>query len=62
MTTTYRTLREEAVAYYALCDEARRLNIPTSLDDPDAPDTVEGLQAWIDGVKRGRDARLRYDA
>lgn len=46
------TLRREAIAYYALCDEARMLGIPTSLDDPRSATTVEGLRAE---VERGRE-------
>ena len=38
----------EASAYYALCEEACRLGIPTSLDDPRSPRTVEGLRQAID--------------
>lgn len=44
-------LRNEQAAYYRLCDEARALGIPTSLDDPRTPRTVADLQAAIDGAK-----------
>lgn len=30
-------------AYYALCDRARAHGIPTSLDDPETPQTVAAL-------------------
>lgn len=45
--TTYSTLREEAVAYYALCDEARKLSIPVSLDDKRSPNTVDALRQAV---------------
>lgn len=41
-------------AYYRLCDEARELGIPTSLDDPRSPKTVDEL--------RGAIARAKFDA
>ena len=37
-------MREEQAAYYRLCDEARALGIPTSLDDPRSPKTVDELR------------------
>lgn len=30
--------------YYALLDECKRRGIPTSLDDPRSPKTVQGLR------------------
>lgn len=47
----YQRLYDEQVAYYRLCDEARSLGIPTSLDDPRSPRTVAGLQAAVDAAK-----------
>jgi hypothetical protein len=47
------------VAYYRLCDRAAAFGIPTSLDDPASPATVDGLldavvlaeqRAWVPGV------------
>jgi len=49
--TTYRTLRDEAVAYYALCDEARKLGIPVAIDDPRAPNTVDALRQAVAASK-----------
>lgn len=46
-------LRREARAFYALCDEARRLGVPTSVDDPRSPHTVAGLAAAV-AVARSR--------
>jgi hypothetical protein len=37
----------EARAYYSLCDQARRLGIPVSLDDPRSPKTVAALQQAV---------------
>jgi len=45
---TYATARQEARDYYRLCDEARALGIPTSLDDPRSPTTVDGLRQAIE--------------
>lgn len=42
-------LLNEARAYYHLCDEARALGIPTSLDDPRSPKTVAALSAAVAG-------------
>lgn len=39
--------------YAALCDEARKLGVPTSLDDPRSPRTVEGLRAAVEVAKGG---------
>ena len=39
--------REEQAAYYRLCDEARELGIPTSLDDPRSPKTVDELRGAV---------------
>ena len=38
------SVRQEAVEYYQLVDRARALGIPTSLDDPMSPKTVDGLR------------------
>jgi hypothetical protein len=40
-------LRQEARDYYALCERARALGIPTSLDDPRSPKTIAALRAAI---------------
>lgn len=55
-----KTYQQDAREYYALCDEMRALGLPTSLDDPATPDTVEGMRAMLDGHKRGVRARDRY--
>jgi hypothetical protein len=36
-----------ANAYQTLCDRARRVGVPTSLDDPASPRTVQGLRDAI---------------
>lgn len=41
---TYSQRIQEARDYYALCDEARAAGIPTSLDDPRTPPTVQALR------------------
>lgn len=46
MTTTAQ-LHDEATAYYALCERARALGIPTSLDDPCSPRTIGELAAAV---------------
>jgi hypothetical protein len=48
---TYGQLLQEQRDYYALCDEADRLGIPTSLDDPRSPRTVARLRAAVDEIK-----------
>lgn len=40
-------IRAEAVEYAALCDRARALGVPTSLDDPATPPTVSELAAAV---------------
>ncbi len=40
-------LRDEQRAYYLLCDKARKQGIPTSLDDPRSPKTVQALRAAV---------------
>ena len=40
-------LRAEQEEHLRLCDEARQLGIPTSLEDPRSPKTVQGLRAAI---------------
>ena len=44
-------LRNEQAAYYRLCDEARALGIPTSLDDPRSPKTVDALRAAVEAAR-----------
>jgi hypothetical protein len=44
---TTRALHEETRAYYRLCDEARALGVPVSLDDPRSPKTVQGLREAV---------------
>lgn len=44
---TYAEQIAEQKAYYALCDKARALGIPTSLDDPRTTRTVAGLEAVV---------------
>jgi hypothetical protein len=48
---TYRQHLEAARAYYALCAEAEALGIPTSLDDPRSPKTVDGLRAAVEAAR-----------
>jgi hypothetical protein len=43
-----------AQEYYALCDEARSLGIPTSLDDERSPRTVEGLRRAVEEARAAR--------
>ena len=50
-------LRNEQRAYYRLCDEARALGIPTSLDDPRSPKTVDELRGAVARAKFDRDFR-----
>lgn len=45
--TTYRQLKDDARDYYALCAQAERLGIATSLDDPATPATVDALRAAV---------------
>jgi hypothetical protein len=45
-------LLEEAVEYAALCERAAALGIPTSLDDPASPRTVEGLRDAIAAAEK----------
>ena len=40
-------LREEQEQHYRLVEECKRAGIPTSLDDPRSPRTVEGLRAAL---------------
>lgn len=44
-------LRSEQAEHYRLCDEAARLGLPVSLDDPRAPRTLGGLRAAIAGAR-----------
>jgi dihydroorotase-like cyclic amidohydrolase len=39
---------DEAVAYYRLCDNAERVGVPTSLDDPSSPSTVAALRQAVE--------------
>ena len=50
--TTYRDLVREQREYAALCDTARELGIPVSLDDPRAPNTVEALRQAVAAEQR----------
>ena len=45
-------LRADARDYYALCDEADALGIPTSLDDPDSPATIAALKDAVAQAER----------
>lgn len=47
---TYAQLKDEARDYQRLCDEAQALGIPTSLDDPRSPKTVQGLRDEINNA------------
>ena len=40
-----------AEAYLALCDRARAVGVPTSLDDPDSPATVTGLREAVEAAE-----------
>lgn len=42
---------QEQRDYYALIDEARKLGVPTSLDDPRTPKTVAATVAAIRAVR-----------
>lgn len=55
---TQRQLQDEAREYYALCAEAKRLGVPTSLDDPLAPKTVEALEVAVVNAQQD-EAELR---
>ena len=44
---TYEQRLAEARNYYALCDKAKALGIPVSLDDPNSPSTVAELEAAV---------------
>jgi hypothetical protein len=49
--TSQAEIRAEAEEYYHLCEEARKLGIPTSLDDPRSPRTVEGLRRAVEAAR-----------
>lgn len=49
---TYGEARAAAVAYYAMCDRAQALGVPTSLDDPSSPKTVRGLRRMVRRAER----------
>ena len=51
---TYAQRLQEAEDYFRLCDKARELGIPTSLDDPKSPKTVEALRAEIENAEAER--------
>jgi len=44
---TYADRIAEQQDYYALCERARALGIPTSLDDPRSPRTIDGLREAV---------------
>jgi hypothetical protein len=46
------TYADDARDYYALCDRAAELGIPTSLDDPDSPTTVADLECAVEEAER----------
>jgi hypothetical protein len=46
--------RTEAEAYYRLVRRAQALGIPTSLDDPRSPKTVDGLAAAVAQAEEAR--------
>ena len=48
---TFERLRDEARAYYALCDESVTRGIPLSLDDPSNPRTVSTLRKAVAAAK-----------
>ena len=47
---TYTQRLAEQRDYYALCDKAQALGIPTSLDHPDTPRTVAALRKAVAGA------------
>lgn len=49
-TVTISHIREQR-EYAALCDKARALGIPTSLDDPRSPKTVAALRKAVDDAR-----------
>lgn len=51
MTTYADTLREQR-EYAALCDKARDLGVPVSLDDPRAPRTIAALKQAVSAASR----------
>lgn len=55
---TTRQIQDEARRYYELCREAERLGVPTSLDDPLAPKTVEALERAVVNAQQD-EAELR---
>lgn len=57
--TTYTQHLDEARRYYALCDEARRLGIPTDVEDPLSPKTVEDLERAVINAQLD-ECELRY--
>jgi len=53
----YGQKRAEAQVYYRLCERAREVGIPTSLDDPDSPKTTAELAAAIEAKSPGATTR-----
>jgi hypothetical protein len=51
------TLHAEARDYQRLCDEARQLGIPVSVDDPDTPQTIDDLRDAVRAEKLRRRAQ-----
>lgn len=45
---TITQLRDEAVAYYELCERARTAGVPVSLDDSRTPQTIAALRERVD--------------
>jgi hypothetical protein len=43
--------QDEQRAYYALCNEAQRLGLPTALDDFRSPSTTAGLRLAVELVR-----------
>jgi hypothetical protein len=50
MTAKQRIYRDQ-INYHRLCDEARALGVPTSLDDPRTTRTVWGLRMHVATAK-----------
>lgn len=50
--TAYGNLIREQREYAALCDTARKLGIPVSLDDPRSPKTVAALKQAVAQASR----------
>lgn len=50
--TTYADRLREQREYAALCDKARQLGVPVSLDNPNSPKTVAGLKQAVAAKSR----------